>query len=104
MAPRACWRSGGGRLAIITKIEYTITPVVITMNRIIKVSLLFKNPSAVELVQLGNVIWIGKSLEQQEIFLQQPSGHEFLTRSRLRNLDIIRQLQKEVIFSREKPS
>ena len=76
----------------------------IEMNRIIKVTLLFKNPSAVELVQLGNVIWLGKSLEQQEIFLQQPSGHEFLTRSRLRNLDIIRQLQKEVLFKSDKPS
>ena len=89
---------------MLKKLTILYLSIVLDMNRIIKVSLLFKNPSAVELVQLGNVIWVGKSLEQQEIFLEQPSGHQFLTRSRLGNLDIIRQLQKEVLFSREKPS
>ena len=42
------------------------------MNTIVRVALLFKNPSAVELIQLSNVIWVGKSLEQQDIVVQLP--------------------------------
>lgn len=66
------------------------------MNTIIRVSLLFKNPSAVELIQLGNVIWVGKSLEKQEIIIDSPKLISY-TNTRVENVNIIRELEKIIL-------
>ena len=75
---------------------------IIEMNTLVRVALLFKNPSAVELIQLSNVIWVGKSLEQQDIVVQLPETLSYTT-TKVDNLNVIGELQKALIQKNEKP-
>ena len=72
------------------------------MNTIVRVALLFKNPSAVELIQLNNLIWVGKSLEQQDIVIQMPETMA-ISSTKVENLRLIGQLER-VIAKNVKPS
>ena len=72
------------------------------MNTIVRVALLFKNPSAVELIQLNNLIWVGKSLEQQDIVIQMPETMA-ISSTKVENLRLIGQLER-VIAKNAKPS
>ena len=64
------------------------------MNRFVRVTLLFKNPSAVELIHLTNVIWVGKSLRQQEILVQVPESLSYTsTTTKVDNLKVLRTLE-----------
>ena len=73
------------------------------MSTIVRVSLLFKNPSAVELINLSNVIWVGKSLIKQEINVKTTvhPGIWLTTDERVKNLRLIHELEK---ILRSKPS
>ena len=71
------------------------------MNRFVRVTLLFKNPSAVELIHLTNVIWVGKSLRQQEILVQLPESLSYTsTTPKVDNLTVLRNLET---ILKEKP-
>ena len=72
------------------------------MNTIVRVALLFKNPSAVELIQLNNLIWVGKSLEQQDIVIQMPETMA-ISSTKVENLRLIGKLER-VIAKNVKPS
>lgn len=65
------------------------------MNTFVRVALLFKNPSAVELIQLNNLIWVGKSLEQQDIVIQLPETLSYTT-TKVENLKVIRDLERDI--------
>ena len=64
------------------------------VNTFVKVSLLLKNPSAVELIHLDNMIWVGKSIVRQEVLVHSPSISA-VSNKRHDTLRILTMLQKE---------
>jgi len=67
------------------------------MSTILRVSLLFKNPSTVELINLSNVIWVSKNSLVKQEFNVKSSVHPQLwltTDERVNNLRLLRELEK----------
>ena len=72
---------------------------IIEMNTLVRLALLFKNPSSVELIQLNTLIKVGKSLEQQDIVVQLPEILSYTT-TKLENLKVIGDLEKAISAKR----
>ena len=67
------------------------------MSTILRVSLLFKNPSTVELINLSNVIWVSKNSLVKQEFNVKSSVHPQIwltTDERVNNLRLLRELEK----------
>ena len=63
------------------------------MSNLVRVILTFRNPSKIELLQLSNVIYRGKSLSDQQIFIASPATDLIhYSYERLENLHLIHAL------------
>ena len=60
-----------------------------------RITLLLKNPSAIELISLNNLIWVGKSIVQQEVLVHAPKISVTTTDS-IETLKVIRSLETKV--------
>jgi hypothetical protein len=60
-----------------------------------RITLLLKNPSAIELISLNNLIWVGKSIVQQEVLVHAPKINVTST-DRVETLKVIRSLETKV--------
>ena len=65
------------------------------MSTYMRITLLLKNPSAIELISLNNLIWVGKSIVQQEVLVHAPKIHVTST-DRVETLKVIRSLETKV--------
>jgi len=63
------------------------------MSNLIRIILTYRNPSPAELIYLSNVIYTGKSLSEQQIFIAAPETNLIhYSYERLENLHLIRSL------------
>ena len=66
-----------------------------------RITLLLKNPSAIEVISLNNLIWVGKSIVQQEVLVHAPKI-SVTTTDRVETLKVIRTLEKAIVSNEKR--
>ena len=71
------------------------------MSTYMRITLLLKNPSAIEVISLNNLIWVGKSIVQQEVLVHAPKI-SVTTTDRVETLKVIRTLEKAIVSNEKR--
>ena len=71
------------------------------MSTYMRITLLLKNPSAIELISLNNLIWVGKSIVQQEFVIHAPKIY-VTTTDRVETIKVIRTLENAITSNEKK--